>query len=126
MHNTQRLADEELEKYNKFNELIDDLSYQLEQLEAEKQDVFDLKLQLKLALDKVKGGNFNMVDIYLQEVIPRLEKMWIKLGKKPKKREIKTVDLKSLKEDLKKAEDLIKQRTTSFYNSQCWRRDFFT
>jgi len=109
VHNTQRLADEELEKYNKFNELIDDLSYQLEQLEAEKQDVFDLKLQLKLALDKVKGGNFNMVDIYLQEVIPRLEKMWIKLGKKPKKREIKTVDLKSLKEDLKKAEDSRKE-----------------
>jgi len=105
LHNTQRLPDEELEKYNKWNEIISDLDYQLQQLEELKQDVFDLKLQLKLALDKVKSGNFNMVDIYLQEVIPRVQKLWEKLGKKPKKLEVKTIDLSSLKEDLKKAEE---------------------
>jgi tetratricopeptide (TPR) repeat protein len=111
LHNTQRLPDEELEKYNKWNEVIEDLGYQLEQLEELKQDVFDLKLQLKLSLDKVKSGNFNMVEIYLQEVIPRSQKFWEKLGKKPKKREIKTVDLSALKEDLKKAEDERKKAT---------------
>jgi len=58
---------------------------------------------LKLALDKVKGGNFNMVEIYLQEVIPRTEKMWTKLGKTPKKRVIKTIDINALKDDMKKA-----------------------
>jgi tetratricopeptide (TPR) repeat protein len=103
LHNTQRLPDEELEKYNKWNEVIEDLDFQLQQLEELKQDVFDLKLQLKLALDKVKGGNFNMVEIYLQEVIPRTKKMWEKLGKTPKKREIKTVDINLLKEEMKKA-----------------------
>jgi len=105
LHNTQRLPDEELEKYNKWNEIIEDLDFQLQQLEEFKLDVFDLKLQLKLALDKVKGGNFNMVEIYLQEVIPRVEKMWVKLGKTPKKRVIKTVDINALKEDMKKAAD---------------------
>jgi tetratricopeptide (TPR) repeat protein len=103
LHNTQRLPDEELEKYNKWNEVIEDLDFQLQQLEELKQDVFDLKLQLKLALDKVKGGNFNMVEIYLQEVIPRTQKMWTKLGQTPKKRVIKTVDINALKEDMKKA-----------------------
>ena len=52
-----------------------------------------------------------MVEIYLQEVIPRSQKFWEKLGKKPKKREIKTVDLSALKEDLKKAEDERKKAT---------------
>jgi len=104
LHNTQRLPDEELEKYNKFNEQIEDLQYQIEQLEEIKQDVFDLKLQLKLSLDKVKQGNFNMVEIYLQELVPRVQKMWIKLGKSPKKREIKLIDVKSLKDEMKKAE----------------------
>jgi tetratricopeptide (TPR) repeat protein len=120
LHNTQRLPDEELEKYNKWNEIIEDVNYQLVQLEELKQDVFDLKLQVKLALDKVKSGNFNMVEIYLQEVLPRMQKTWTKLGKTPKKREIKTVDIKLLKEDMakavderKKAESLEKKDTVS-------------
>lgn len=104
LHNTQRLPDEELEKYNKYNEQIDDLQYQIEQLEELKQDVFDLKLQLKLSLDKVKQGNFNMVEIYLQELVPRVQKMWIKLSKSPKKRELKLIDVKALKDEMKKAE----------------------
>ncbi|MGV8172556.1 MAG: tetratricopeptide repeat protein [Candidatus Woesearchaeota archaeon] len=105
LHNTQRLPDEELEKYNKWNAVIADLDYQLVQLEELKQDVFDLKLQLKLALDKVKGGNFNMVEIYLQEVGPRTQKMWEKLGKTPKKLEVKVVDINALKEEMKKASE---------------------
>jgi tetratricopeptide (TPR) repeat protein len=109
LHNTQRLPDEELEKYNKYNEQIDDLQYQIEQLEELKQDVFDLKLQVKLSLDKVKQGNFNMVEIYLQELVPRVQKMWIKLGKSPKKRELKLIDVKALKDEMKKAEDSRKE-----------------
>jgi tetratricopeptide (TPR) repeat protein len=46
-----------------------------------------------------------MVEIYLQEVVPRVQKLWDKLGKKPKKREIKTIDIQALKEEMKKAED---------------------
>ncbi|MBD3253350.1 DUF87 domain-containing protein, partial [Candidatus Pacearchaeota archaeon] len=38
LHNTRRLSDEELEKYNKYNDIVDDLEYQLEQLEKEKVD----------------------------------------------------------------------------------------
>jgi hypothetical protein len=63
LHNTRRLSDEELEKYNKYNDQIDDLEYQVEQLEAEKVDVFDLKMEIKLVKEKIMTGNFCGVEI---------------------------------------------------------------
>ncbi len=91
-HSITRLSDEDLQKYYKYNNLIDDLEYQLEQLEKLKVDVFDLKLELKLAADKVKTGNFNMVDIYLEGLKPRIDAEWQKIGKKPQKRKKELVD----------------------------------
>ncbi|MBR9677148.1 DUF87 domain-containing protein [Candidatus Woesearchaeota archaeon] len=106
LHSVQRLTDEELEKYNQYNEIIDQVSFELEQLEKEEgQDVFDMKLELKLALDKVKSGNFNMVEIYLEGLTPRIKKLWDKIGKKPKKLEKKLVDVSELKQELDKAKE---------------------
>lgn len=104
-HSVERLPDDEIEEYNKYNELIDDLEFSLQQLEGEGVDVFDLKLELKLALDKVKQGNFNMVKIYLEGLTPRIDKQWEKLGKKPGKYEKKLVDTAALQADLKKAQE---------------------
>ncbi|MFH1506361.1 MAG: DUF87 domain-containing protein [archaeon] len=98
MHSVQRLTDEEIDKYNKYNEQIEQLQYELEQLENFKIDMFDLKLELKLALDKVKSGNFNMVDIYLEGLKPRIQKHWEKLGKKPKTLERKLVSEADIQE----------------------------
>jgi uncharacterized protein DUF87 len=103
LHSVVRLADEELDKYNKYNDIIDNLEYQFEQLEAEGQDVFDLKLELKLSKDKVKSGNFNMVQIYLDGLTPRIEKVWTKINKKPKKLERKLVTDEELAKDLEAA-----------------------
>jgi len=103
LHSVRRLDDKELENYNKYNAVIDDLEYQIDQLEKEGVDVFDLKLELKLALDKVKSGNFNMVDIYLEGLSPRVESHWSKLGKKPKKRVVKLIDEDILKKSLEEA-----------------------
>jgi hypothetical protein len=89
LHSTQRVTEKELESYNKYNEILDDLEYQLEQLKKEGLDIFDLTLELKLAKDKLKTGNFNMVDIYLDSVKPRIENEWKKLGKQPKHYQIK-------------------------------------
>ena len=105
LHSVQRLTDEEIEKYNKYNEMIDQLQYELEQLEEQKIDVFDLKLELKLALDKVKSGNFNMVDIYLEGLKPRIEKHWERLGKQPKKLERKLVSEADIQEAIRKAKE---------------------
>ncbi|MEA2036660.1 MAG: helicase HerA-like domain-containing protein [Nanoarchaeota archaeon] len=102
-HEHARLADDILESYNKYNDIIDDIEFEIDQLEALKKDVFDLRLELKMALDKVKAGAFNMVDIYLEGLKPRIDDMWKKLGKKPKKREIKLVDEAELQKELEKA-----------------------
>lgn len=103
MHSVARLTDEEIEQYNLFNEQIDQVTYELGQLEELKQDVFDLRLELKLALDKVKAGNFNMAKIYTEGITPRITKLWDKLGKTPKKLEKKMVSEEELKAELEKA-----------------------
>lgn len=115
LHEHARLSDEELENYNKYNEIIENLEYEIEQLKEEDIDVFDLKLELKMALDKVKSGSFNMVDIYLEGLKPRLKEHWKKLGKQAKKREIKLVDEEELEMEFEKArkarEDFETQQT---------------
>ncbi len=103
LHNTRRLSDEELEKYNKYNEIVDDMEYQIEQLEKIKIDVFDLKMEIKLIKDKVMTGNFSVVDIYIEGLKPRLEKQWQKLGKKPKKLVRKLADLSEIKKSVEEA-----------------------
>ena len=108
-HSVERLTDEEIEQYNTYNDQIDNLAYSLEQLEQAGVDVFDLKLELKLALDKVKTGNFNMVKIYLEGLVPRMDKQWEKLGQKPKQLVRELVSMKDIQAELKKAQ---KERAT--------------
>lgn len=103
LHSVARLSDEEIEQYNEYNNKIDQITYELNQLEELKQDVFDLKLELKLALDKIKAGNFNMGKIYIEGIEPRVKKFWDKMGKQPKKLERKMVSEEEMKAELEKA-----------------------
>ena len=103
LHNTRRLSDEELEKYNKYNEIIDDFENQVEQLDQEKVDTFDLKMELKLIKDKLMTGSFSVVDIYIEGLGPRLQKQWEKIGKKPKKIEKKLIDVSEIKKSVEEA-----------------------
>jgi capsular polysaccharide biosynthesis protein len=103
LHNTRRLPDEELEKYNQYNDQVEELEYQIEQLEELKIDTFDLKMELKLVKDKIMVGNFSVVDIYLEGLKPRMAKQWEKLGKKPKKKEVQLVDLEEIKKSVEEA-----------------------
>jgi len=104
LHNTRRLSDEELDKYHEYGEIVEDLEYQIEQLKGEKVDVFDLNMELKLVNDKLMTGNFNVVDIYLEGLKPRIEKEWEKLGKKPKKRKVELIGEEEVEKSLKEAE----------------------
>jgi hypothetical protein len=79
------------------------LEDQIEQLEKEKVDTFDLKMELKLIKDKVMTGNFSVVDIYLEGLTPRVSKEWEKIGKKPKKRQILLVNEEEVKESIEEA-----------------------
>jgi len=103
LHNTRRLSDEILDKYNDYNDAIDDIEYQIEQLESFKVDVFDLKMEIKLVKDKLMTGNFSVVDIYLEGLKPRLEKQWQKIGKKPKKKELELVDTSAIESSIAEA-----------------------
>ncbi len=109
LHNTRRLSDEELDKYNQYNDIIDDIEYQIEQLEQEKIDTFDLKMELKLVKDKLMTGNFAIVDIYLEGLKPRLEQQWTKLGKKPKKRDVELVAEEEIKKSIEEAKKARKE-----------------
>jgi len=102
-HEHARLSDEELDSYNKYNDIVDDVDFEIDQLKELGQDVFDLKLELKMALDKVKSGNFNMVDVYMEGLMPRVEEVWKKINKKPQKREMKLVDESELQKEFEKA-----------------------
>ena len=104
-HMHARLSDDELDKYNKYNDILDSLDFQIEMLEKENIDVFDLKLELKMAADKVKTGSFNMVDIYLEGLTPRIKSQWEKLGKEPPKKQAKLISENELLEEFKKAQD---------------------
>ena len=103
MHSTQRLTDKELDDYYKYNEIVDDIEFEMDQLEKEGVDLFDFQLELKMALDKVKSGSFHMVDIYIESLRPRIKAQWEKLGKQPKKRVKTLVSSDELKEELEKA-----------------------
>jgi hypothetical protein len=108
LHSTRRLPDEELEKYNKYNDLVDDLEYSVEALEQEKIDTFDLKMELKLIKDKIMSGSFSVVEIYLEGLSPRVDKEWEKLGKKAPKRQLELVseeEIKKANEEAKKEHD---------------------
>ena len=102
-HNIKRLSDEELGLYQKYNDMIDQLNFEIRQLKDLNVDVYDLELEIKLALDKIKSGNFNITQIYLDELKPRLEKIWQGMGKTPKKFEIELVNRQEIEADLKAA-----------------------
>jgi len=103
LHSTTRLSDQELEKYDHYNRMLEDMSFQLEQLTGYKVDVFDTEVELKLAYENLRKGAFNMVDIYLESLEPKLKGYWAKIGKKPVKAETKLVDLNELKQEVEKA-----------------------
>ncbi len=103
LHNTRRLSDEELDRYNQYNDQVEELEYQVEQLEELKIDVFDLKMELKLVKDKIMVGNFSVVDIYLEGLKPRIVKQWEKLGKTPKKKQIELADMDEIKRSVEEA-----------------------
>ena len=104
LHNTRRLSDEELEKYNQYNDQLDDLEDQIAQLETEKVDTFDFKMEIKLMKDKLMTGNFSVVEIYMEGLKPRIEKEWQRLGKKPKPRQLKLVSQEDIQKSIEEAQ----------------------
>ncbi|MDH3353319.1 MAG: DUF87 domain-containing protein, partial [Nanoarchaeota archaeon] len=83
LHSTKRLSVEEIKTYEKYFEEVEDLEYQAEQLKKLGADVLDLELELKLSKAKIKSGQFQMADMYLETLRPKVLEVWKKLGKTP-------------------------------------------
>jgi len=106
-HQVSRLTPEELERYYEGDERIEDVKFKLKKLEEKGVDVFDMKIELDLAEKKLEEGSFDMVDLYLESLEPRVKKACEKHGLKDIKREKVLVT----EEELKKAETkAIKER----------------
>ncbi|MFH0712010.1 MAG: CARDB domain-containing protein [archaeon] len=83
LHSTRRLSNDELAKYEKYFMEIEDLDYQAEQLKKLGIDTLDVELEIKLSKAKVKSGQFQMADMYLETLKPKLIGYWKKIGKEP-------------------------------------------
>ncbi|OVE75029.1 hypothetical protein BVX95_00525, partial [archaeon D22] len=91
-HSVSRLSDDELEKYAKYNERIETIEYWIKVLDDKKTDVFDFNLELNLAIKKLMVGGFNMVQIYLDGLEPRIRKTFEKLGIELPARKIELIE----------------------------------
>jgi uncharacterized membrane protein len=83
MHSTKRLSKAELKSYEKYFQETEDLDHQSFMLKKLGVDTLDLKLELKLAKQKIRSGQFRMAEMYLESLRPRFEENWKSLGKKP-------------------------------------------
>jgi hypothetical protein len=81
LHDHHRLSDDVLDKYDKYNKKIDELKEILDDMKEIGVDVFDLSLELGLALDNVKRGGFDVVELYLESLEPRIRDQFSKLNK---------------------------------------------
>ncbi len=86
LHSPHKIPEEELEKYKKFAKELKEMEREIRSLEKKKVDTTDIKLELKLAKDKLKTGAFRMTEIYLDSLRGSLKKHSRKKGKKKKKR----------------------------------------
>ena len=99
LHSVVRLSDGELAEYNRFNGVLDDLEFEVSALEKLGVDVFDLRLELKLAGDKLRVGGFGMVDVYLEGLVPRVRAEFEKLKKPVPKRVVARLSDEQLAKD---------------------------
>jgi len=104
MHSVVRMEDDVIEQYDNYNSIIESLDDQLSELDNLGQDTTDLKIELNLIKDKISSGNYKILKIYLDELQPRFNNMWKKLGMEPPQmKEMNLVDEKTILEELEKA-----------------------
>ena len=64
-HNPHKITNQELEEYKGFATELKAIKKKIEELKKKGKEIFDLELELRLAEDKLKLGNFRMAKIYI-------------------------------------------------------------
>ena len=73
LHSPHRLSDEELEKYEKYNKMIDKMEEKVNRMEESGNDVYELESEIKLAKKNLKKGSFNLVETYVEELKEKIQ-----------------------------------------------------
>jgi hypothetical protein len=74
LHMPHKIPDKEMETYKEYNEIIEKLELEMIALEKRGKDVSDMKVELKLAKEKLKQGRFSMAEIYINSLKKSLGK----------------------------------------------------
>ncbi|MEM2878712.1 MAG: DUF87 domain-containing protein [Candidatus Hadarchaeales archaeon] len=98
LHEVQRLDPKQLDRYYAADERIENIKYKLKKLEEKGVDVFDLRIELGLAMRKLEEASFDMVDAYLESLEPRVESVCAQHKMAGLKREIELRSEKEIKE----------------------------
>lgn len=72
-HSVTRLNDAELDMYEKYSKQLFEMEQEINKLEKARVDVFDLRLELKLAKEKLQKGAFKFIDIYMESLTTKLK-----------------------------------------------------
>ena len=72
LHMPHKISDQEMQMYKEYNYRIEKLEQEIEKLAATGKDVFDLRIELKLAKDKLKKGMFRVAEIYIESLNKKL------------------------------------------------------
>ncbi|MFH7903115.1 MAG: DUF87 domain-containing protein, partial [Candidatus Aenigmatarchaeota archaeon] len=103
LHQVTRLSEKDLDEYDKRDRKIEELKFYLEELKKHGIDVFDIETELNLAESKLMQGAFDIVDIYLEGIEPRIKKEFEKRKIKIPKYEELTIEKKEIEEIVEKA-----------------------
>jgi hypothetical protein len=69
-----------MNKYADYMNQIDELGKKVKELSSKNIDTYDMELELKLAVDKVKTAQMNMAETYIDSVKSRIKTVEEKLG----------------------------------------------
>jgi hypothetical protein len=73
LHDSFRLTEEELDAYEDYMKEIEELGKKMETLKNRNVDTYDMELELKLALEKVKTAQMRMAETYIESVKSRIK-----------------------------------------------------
>jgi hypothetical protein len=73
-HEAHKIPDKDLETYKRFEEILADIDKTIERLKASGVDTFDIDLEYKLSMDKLKEGRFKMAEMYTESLLESLKR----------------------------------------------------
>jgi len=122
LHDPHRLGDEEIDKYERYNRRISKLKEGVKDLEATGVDIFDFEIEIDLAITNLKNGSFDIIDLYLESLEPRLEEEYRRLDNEVRKkvddmRRIRREELKKFEEGQKRFDKEVEERMEKFKTS---------